>query len=78
MLPLNLAPLGEKKMIAAVGSTQDLKHHLHDLGFIVGTPVRLIQVLHGSVIVELVDTRIALDAQLARRPLLMRRSVEKI
>lgn len=66
-MPLNLAPPGEKKMIAAVSGSQDLKHHLHDLGFVVGTPVRVIQVLHGSVIVELVDTRIALDSQLARR-----------
>ena len=67
MMPLNVAVPGEENIIRKLGGSPELKKHLEDLGFVVGGTVTLISVLDGNVIVNVKNTRIALDAELARR-----------
>ena len=67
MMPLNLAVPGEENIIRRLGGSPELKKHLEDLGFVVGGTVTLISVLDGNVIVNVKNTRVALDAELARR-----------
>ena len=67
MLPLYVATPGEENIIRRIGGSPDVKQHLADLGFVVGGTVTLINVLNGNVIVNVKDTRIALDADMARR-----------
>ena len=67
MMPLNLAPPGEENIILKVGGSPEVRKHLEHLGFVVGGTVRLISVLGGNVIVSVQDSRVALDADLARR-----------
>lgn len=67
MMPLNVAVPGEENLIRKIGGSPDVKKHLEDLGFVVGGTVTLITVLNGNVIVNVKDTRIALDADMARR-----------
>ena len=67
MMPLNLAVPGEENIIRKLGGSPELKKHLEDLGFVVGGTVTLISVLDGNVIVNVKNTRVALDAELARR-----------
>ena len=45
----------------------EVKKHLEDLGFVVGGTVTLLNVLGGNVIVTVKESRIALDADMARR-----------
>ena len=67
MMPLNMAVPGEENMIRRIGGSPEVKKHLEDLGFVVGGTVTLVTVLNGNVIVNVKDTRIALDADMARR-----------
>jgi ferrous iron transport protein A len=67
MMPLNVAEPGEENIIRKIGGSPEVKKHLEDLGFVVGGTVRLVSVLNGNVIVNVKNTRIALDADMARR-----------
>ena len=67
MLPLYVATPGEENIIRRIGGSPDVKQHLADLGFVVGGTVTLINVLNGNVIVNVKDSRVALDAEMARR-----------
>jgi len=67
MMPLNVAAPGEENIIRKIGGSPEVKKHLEDLGFVVGGTVTLITVLNGNVIVNVKNTRIALDADMARR-----------
>ena len=67
MMPLNLALPGEENIIKKIGGSPEVKKHLEDLGFVVGGTVTLVTVLNGNVIVNVKESRIALDADMARR-----------
>jgi len=67
MMPLNVALPGEVNIIKKIGGSPEVKKHLEDLGFVVGGSVTLLSVLNGNVIVNVKESRIALDADMARR-----------
>ena len=67
MMPLNVALPGEENIIRKIGGSPEVKKHLEDLGFVVGGAVTLLTVLNGNVIVNVKESRIALDADMARR-----------
>ena len=67
MLPLNLAEPGEELIIKRVGGSPEMKKHLEDMGFTVGSAVQLISALGGNVIVKVKESRVALSNELARR-----------
>ncbi|MBQ7435345.1 MAG: ferrous iron transport protein A [Oscillospiraceae bacterium] len=67
MMPLNVAQPGEENIIRKIGGSPEVKQHLADLGFVVGGTVTLLSVLGGNVIVNVKESRVALDADMARR-----------
>lgn len=67
MMPLNVALPGEENVIRKIGGSPEVKQHLADLGFVVGGTVTLVSVLNGNVIVNVKESRVALDADMARR-----------
>ena len=67
MMPLNVAVPGEENIIRKIGGSPEVKQHLADLGFVVGGTVTLVNVLGGNVIVNVKESRVALDAEMARR-----------
>lgn len=67
MMPLNVAQPGEENIIRKIGGTPEVRKHLEDLGFVAGGTVTMLTVLGGNVIVRVKGTRIALDADMARR-----------
>lgn len=67
MMPLSIAPLGEKQVIVKVGGSPSVKKHLEDLGFVVGGHVTLINMMGGNVIVNVKGTRIAISEEMARK-----------
>jgi ferrous iron transport protein A len=67
MMPLNVALPGEENIIRKIGGSPEVKQHLADLGFVVGGTVTLLSVLGGIVIVNVKESRVALDADMARR-----------
>ena len=67
MLPLTLAGAGEKSLIVKVGGSPEVRAHLADLGFVVGTPVAVINTIGGNVIVNIMDSRVAISREMAQK-----------
>ena len=67
MMPLTMADPGVDQLIKKVGGREDTRKFLENLGFVPGTPITVLSVLGGSVIVNIKDSRVALNAEMARR-----------
>ncbi|MDO4369846.1 MAG: FeoA family protein [Clostridia bacterium] len=67
MMPLSLASVGEENIIKKVGGNPDVKKHLEDLGFVVGGTVVVVAAMGENVIVNVKDTRIAINDEMARK-----------
>ena len=66
-MPLTLADIGTENTIRRVGGNEETRRFLENLGFVAGTPITVLSVLGGSVIVNIKDSRVALNAEMARR-----------
>ena len=67
MMPLTLANIGEENVIVHIGGKPETKKHLEDMGFHVGGTVRIVSQLGGNMIVDVKNTRIAIDRTLAAK-----------
>lgn len=67
MMPLTFAQAGEENIIKKIGGTPEVKKHLADLGFVVGGSVTVVNTLGGNMIVNVKDSRIAIDKQMANK-----------
>lgn len=68
MMPLALAGSGDRLMVARIGGSQDVKKHLEDLGFVVGTRFQVITAAgNGNIIVNLKEARLAITENMARK-----------
>ncbi len=67
MMPLNYADIGDEKIIKKIGGSPEVKRHLGNLGFSVGGRVTVVNTLGSNVIVNVKDTRVALDSDMARK-----------
>ena len=52
MMPLVFADDGEINVIRAIKGTDEIRHHLSNLGFVVGGTVQIISRMGGNVIVN--------------------------
>lgn len=67
MIPLVFAKPEEENTILKVSGTPEVKQHLADLGFTPGGQVTVISTVGGNVIVNVKETRVALDKELAQK-----------
>ncbi len=67
MMPLNLADVGEENTIKKIGGNPEVKKHLENLGFVVGGTVTIVNTLGGNVIVNVKESRVAIDQEMARK-----------
>ncbi len=67
MMPLNLADVGEENTIKKIGGSPVVKKHLENLGFVVGGTVTIVNTLGGNVIVNVKESRVAIDQEMARK-----------
>jgi len=66
-MPLSYASPGEAAVIRRIGGSPEVRTHLKNLGFIVGSQVTVITVMNGNVIVKVKEARVAIDDEMARR-----------
>lgn len=66
-MPLTMAKAGEINLIKRITGKGDTKKFLESLGLIEGTQVTVISRLAGSMILNIRETRIALDQTMAQR-----------
>ena len=67
MMPLILADAGSENIVRKVGGTAEVKQHLADLGFNVGTPVTVVSAIGGNVIVKVKESRVAISREMAQK-----------
>lgn len=67
MMPLNFATPGEVNIIKKVGGKSDVRQHLENMGFVVGTQVTVVSAFAGNVIVSVKDTRVAISQEMASK-----------
>ncbi len=67
MIPLVFADSGKEQIIKKIGGSEEVRHHLANLGFTVGGTVTVINSLGGNVIVKVKESRIAINEEMARK-----------
>ena len=66
MMPLTMAPVGQASKIQRVGGNDETKRFLANLGFVVGSEVTVISAIGGNEIVNIKDSRVAINQDMAR------------
>ncbi len=67
MMPLSIAEVGETQIIKRIGGNSETKKHLEDLGFHIGGEVKVINTIDGNLIVNVKDSRIAINSEMANK-----------
>ena len=67
MMPLTMAKSGEKVTIRKISGKDEVRQHLAELGFVVDSDVTVVSEIAGNLIVQVKDSRIALDKSMANR-----------
>lgn len=67
MMPLILADAGSENIVRKIGGSAEVRQHLADLGFNVGTPVTVVSAFGGNVIVKIKESRVAISREMAQK-----------
>ncbi len=67
MIPISFAQMGRECVIKKIGGSPEVKKHLENLGFSVGSGATVINRVGENVIVKVKESRVALDSQLANK-----------
>ncbi|MCI7254250.1 MAG: ferrous iron transport protein A [Bacteroidales bacterium] len=64
---LTMAKPGETVVIRKITGKDEVRQHLAELGFVVDSPVTVVSEISGNLILQVKDSRIALDKTMANR-----------
>ena len=67
MMPLVMADTGEENIIRRVGGSPEMKKHLEDMGFTVGSAVTVMNTIGGNLIVRIREARVAVSKEMASK-----------
>ena len=67
MMPLSMAGRGEQLTIRKITGTDEVRQHLAELGFVVDSTVTVVNEIAGNLILQVKQSRIALDKTMANR-----------
>ena len=67
MMPLTMARTGETVTIRKITGRDEVRQHLAEMGFVVDSNVTVISEVAGNLILQVKDSRIALDKSMANR-----------
>ena len=70
MMPLAMAQKGEESVIMRLGGSPEMKKHLEDMGFVVGSPVTVLNTIGGNLIIRVKESRVAISKEMAMRILI--------
>lgn len=66
-MPLTMANIGEPVVIRRITGRDQVRRHLAELGFVTDSTVTVLNRLAGNLILQVKDSRVALDSTLASR-----------
>ena len=67
MMQLSMAKPGEINYIRKITGKDEVRQHLSELGFVVGASITVVSKIGGNMILQVKDSRIALDRGMANR-----------
>ena len=67
MMPLVYADTGTVNIIRKISGKPEIKKHLEDMGFVAGAPITVVSTVNGNLIVNVKNTKVALDKELAAK-----------
>lgn len=67
MMPLSMARTGETVTIRKITGKDEVRQHLAELGFVVDSDVTVVNEIGGNLILQVKDSRVALDRSMANR-----------
>ena len=70
MFPLSLATIGQEYTVVKITGNDEVKHFLSNLGFVEDSKVEVVSTLNGDVIVNIKDSRIAINQDMAKHILI--------
>ena len=66
-MPLTMLNIGETGEIKRIGGNEEIRRFLNNLGFVVGAEVVVVSAIGGNVIVNIKDSRVAINKDMAKR-----------
>lgn len=66
-MPLTMVKTGESNTIKKVGGKDETKRFLENLGFVTGAVVTVVSAISGNLIVNVKDSRVALNHDMAKK-----------
>lgn len=66
-MPLTMAKTGETVTIRKITGRDEVRQHLAELGFVADSTVTVVSELAGNLILQIKESRIALDKSMALR-----------
>lgn len=67
MMPLTMSNIGETKKVIKITGKDETRQFLEKLGFVVGSEITVVSEIAGNMIVNVKDTRVAIDKSMANR-----------
>jgi len=67
MMPITMAKSGDNVVIRKITGSDKVRQHLAELGFVVDGRVTVVNEIAGNLILQVKDSRIALDKSMANR-----------
>ncbi|HJC46781.1 MAG TPA: ferrous iron transport protein A [Candidatus Lachnoclostridium pullistercoris] len=67
MMPLAFLKPGDSGVVKRVGGTDEVRRFLANLGFVDGSAVTVVSEIHGDLIVNIKDSRVAINREMAGR-----------
>ena len=67
MMPLTMAKTGDTVTIRKITGRDEVRQHLAELGFVVDSDVTVVSEIAGNLILQVKESRIALDRTMANR-----------
>lgn len=67
MMPLAMVKTGETGVIRKITGRDEVRQHLAELGFVVDESVTVISEMAGNLILQVKDSRVAVDRTMANR-----------
>ena len=65
-MPLNMIGLGNSAVVNKITGSESTRQFLQNLGFVAGATVTLISDIGGNIIVNIKDSRIAINGDMAK------------
>ena len=66
-MPLTMLNIGETGEIKRIGGNEETRRFLNNLGFVVGAEVSVVSAIGGNVTVNIKDSRVAINKDMAKR-----------